>query len=464
MTSAADGCARTIIDRLRFSSTTVDLRSAAGAVSWLPPVGEDSVTAAPCVVLAERTGCREFAVLQVMLHRLGVPSVRIDTESMPTLRVEAAVGDGPPSAGGVTVDGHRIEPTVVWTRHLSPRALRSGDDPAAALVRADSWCAFLGQMSALGRLPTLSPVGLPGRCPGRLEQIAGAAGAGVRVPRTVVTTDPRSARAEISSARAVIKVVDEHFVEPAPGLLVGVFPQVVSREELGRRPPLDFPVIVQEHVEHEAELRVYHLAGAVHTFAVDKAAPDALWRDGSEVSIRSVATPRAAAEAVRRLADLWGLTYGAFDLLISGGDVVFLEVNVDGDWLWFESKAGTSVVSAAAAGMVRALHRTTLRRTARHGTASQVTDPSIGLLDFLLLGSRADLGAHSDLGAHPDHDPRTDLGHPDHGPRADLGAHSDLGSVPTSWAPLPVSGTGERRRPTQREDDHDENSQSENMR
>lgn len=434
MTSAADGCARTIIDRLRFSSTTVDLRSASGAVSWLPPVGEDSVIAAPRVVLAERAGCREFAVLQVMLHRLGVPSVRIDTESMPTLRIRATMADGSPSAGGVAVDGRRIEPTVVWTRHLSPRALRGGDDPAAALVRADSWCAFLHQMSAL------SPAGLPGRGPGRLEQIAGAAGAGVRVPRTVVTTDPRSARAEISSGMVVIKVVDEHFVEPAPGLLVGVFPQIVSRDDLGRRPPLDFPVIVQEHVEHEAELRVYHLAGAVHAFAVDKAAPDALWRDGSAVSIRSVAPPRAAVETVRRLADLWGLTYGAFDLLIAGGDVVFLEVNVDGDWLWFESKAGTSVVSAAAAGMVRALHRTALS-----GTATPVTNPPIDLLDFLLLGSSTDLDSHT-----------------------------DRGSVPASWAPMPTSRAGERRRPAQCEDEHkeddhdedghDENIQSENMR
>ncbi len=74
-----------------------------------------------------------------------------------------------------------------------------------------------------------------------------------------------------------------------------------------------------------------------------------------------------------------------------------------------------------------------------------MTDPPIDLLDFLLLGSSTDLDSHT-----------------------------DRGSVPASWAPMPTSRAGERRRPAQCEDEHkeddhdkdghDENIQSENMR
>ncbi|GAB3880605.1 hypothetical protein GCM10027612_08450 [Microbispora bryophytorum subsp. camponoti] len=137
---------------------------------------------------------------------------------------------------------------------------------------------------------------------------------------------------------------------------------------------------MQEHVEHDAELRVYHVAGAVHAYAVGKRAPDSPWREEAEVTVTPVAAPPAAADAVRRLASLWGLTYGAFDLLLSGGEVVFLEVNTDGDWRWFETKAGGRAVSTAVALAVRTLHLTALGNT---GPPSP-----LDLVDFLLLGTR----------------------------------------------------------------------------
>jgi hypothetical protein len=37
----------------------------------------------------------------------------------------------------------------------------------------------------------------------------------------------------------------------------------------------------------------------------------------------------------------------AFDLLVTGGDHVFLEVNVNCDWRWFEHRAQDSRVSEA---------------------------------------------------------------------------------------------------------------------
>jgi hypothetical protein len=347
------------------ASVTVDLPEPPGAVRWLPR--EPSGTATPCVVLVDRAGCAELAELGRALARLGVPSALIDAASVPALRLTAPLG-----GDTLTLDGHRLAPTVVWTRHLSPRAFPGAADPAVTLLRAESWCALLGGPSAL------APTALPGTAPGRLEQLAGAARAGLRTPRTIVTTDPGDAAAALTGERVVVKVLGEHFVEPAPGALVGVLPEIADRAEVAARPPLGFPVIVQEYVEHDTELRVYHLAGDVRAFAIGKAAPDALWRDAAHVSVTPVPTPPPVAAAVRRLAAAWGLTYGAFDLLLAGGEVVFLEANADGDWRWFEARAGTHAISAAAARMVRALHLAALRRAN--------APPPIGIIDFLLLG------------------------------------------------------------------------------
>ncbi|MEV5742991.1 hypothetical protein AB0L30_23280 [Microbispora rosea] len=378
---------------------TVDLRGSPGSVSWRLPEPGPVTDATPCVVLADRAGCAEFAVLQDTLHHLGVPSVRVDAESVAALRLSATLAaparadrpttdrpttDGAPAASGgvaggrpcavLDLDGRRIAPTVVWARHFSPRAMPASASAAQTLLRAESWHAVVRQLCSL------APASLPGNRPGRLEQLAGAAAAGIRVPRTIVTTDPAGAAAAMPGRRVVVKVVGEHFVETSPGLLTGVLPEIAARAEVLRRPALDYPVIVQEHVEHDAELRVYHVAGAVHAYAVGKHAPDSPWREAAEVTVTPVAAPPAVADAVRGLASLWGLTYGAFDLLLSAGEVVFLEVNTDGDWRWFEAKAGGRPVSTAVALAIRTLHLTAL------GIAGPPSPPE--LVDFLLLGTR----------------------------------------------------------------------------
>ncbi|SIR77009.1 hypothetical protein SAMN05421833_11526 [Microbispora rosea] len=383
---------------------TVDLRGSLGSVSWRLSEPGPATDAAPCVVLADRAGCAEFAVLQDTLHHLGVPSVRVDAESVAALRLSATLAaparadrptedrpavdrpttDGAPAASGgvaggrpcavLDLDGRRIAPTVVWARHFSPRAMPASASAAQTLLRAESWHAVVRQLCSL------APASLPGNRPGRLEQLAGAAAAGIRVPRTIVTTDPAGAAAAMPGRRVVVKVVGEHFVETSPGLLTGVLPEIAARAEVLRRPALDYPVIVQEHVEHDAELRVYHVAGAVHAYAVGKRAPDSPWREAAEVTVTPVAAPPAVADAVRGLASLWGLTYGAFDLLLSAGEVVFLEVNTDGDWRWFEAKAGGRPVSTAVALAIRTLHLTAL------GIAGPPSPPE--LVDFLLLGAR----------------------------------------------------------------------------
>ncbi|GAB3163352.1 hypothetical protein GCM10027161_75670 [Microbispora hainanensis] len=390
---------------------TVDLRGSPGSVSWRLPETGPAADAVPCVVLADRAGCAEFAVLQDTLHHLGVPSVRVDAESVATLRVSATMAaptrtdnptadrfttdrqggfaaDGAPgerggaargrTCGVLDLDGRRIAPTVVWARHFSPRAMPVSANAAQTLLRAESWDAFVRRLCSLA--PESLPLSRPGNGLGRLEQLAGAAAAGIRVPRTIVTTDPAEAAAAMPGSRVVVKVVGEHFVETSPGLLTGVLPEIVTRAEVMRRPALDYPVIVQEHVEHDAELRVYHVAGAVHAYAVAKRAPDSPWREEAGVTVTPVAAPPAVADAVRRLAGLWGLTYGAFDLLLSAGEVVFLEVNTDGDWRWFEAKAGGRAVSTAVALAIRTLHLAAL------GDAGPPRPPE--LVGFLLLGTR----------------------------------------------------------------------------
>jgi glutathione synthase/RimK-type ligase-like ATP-grasp enzyme len=90
--------------------------------------------------------------------------------------------------------------------------------------------------------------------------------------------------------------------------------------------------------------------------------------------------PATVVSATKMLARGLSLSYGAFDFLLHGDMLVFLEVNPDGDWLWAEAKAQTAPVTRAVAQMLCELHRK--YRPARAATGSRVAD-GFDLISFL---------------------------------------------------------------------------------
>jgi hypothetical protein len=215
-----------------------------------------------------------------------------------------------------------------------------------------SWQAAAEQLAAISRLCLVPP-----RRPALLAQLTLARQHQVRVPRTIITSDLSVARAAFSSPRLIIKAVDQHFVEAEPGRLTGIFPLLVERSELPSGPCYVPPVVVQEYVEHDAELRAYYVAGQIHAFSVTKSCPADPWIAPERVLARLVDPPPAVASAIRVLAPALGLRFGAFDFLVRDGDPVFLEVNPDGDWRWAELRHGTMAVTVAVASMIADLHR-----------------------------------------------------------------------------------------------------------
>jgi glutathione synthase/RimK-type ligase-like ATP-grasp enzyme len=209
------------------------------------------------------------------------------------------------------------------------------------------------------QLAALSPAAIGMQNPGLLEQMLVARSRQIAVPQTVVTTDPAAARDLLSHKhRLFVKALDKHFIEVSPGRLSGVFPVAVNAPELQSAPKPGPPVIVQEYVEHDAELRVYYVDGQVHGFEVGKETAADPWLAADRVTVQHVELPAPVILATEMLAKNMSLRYGAFDFLLHGETPVFLEVNPDGDWLWAELKAQTAPVTLAVAQMLRKLHRT----------------------------------------------------------------------------------------------------------
>jgi hypothetical protein len=324
----------------------------------------------PCVVLLSRSCDAELEAVDALLGKVGIPTVRINADELAATDLLID-----PGRRAIRRNGRWIAPTVVWKRHFSARAIEGSASLAYDMFLRDSWQAVASQLAAL------SPAAVGMRNPGLLEQMLVAQARQIAVPRTMITTDPAAAVDLLGDKRRLfVKALDQHFVEASPGRLSGVFPVAVNSLELRSAPRPGPPVIVQEYVEHDTELRVYYVDGQVHGFEVGKEAAADLWLAVDRVTVRPMELPATVVSATKMLARGLSLSYGAFDFLLHGDMLVFLEVNPDGDWLWAEAKAQTAPVTRAVAQMLCELHRK--YRPARAATGSRVAD-GFDLISFL---------------------------------------------------------------------------------
>ncbi|MFI1995409.1 hypothetical protein [Actinoplanes sp. NPDC020271] len=311
---------------------------------------EESKPGEFAVVLVNGTGSGEFAAVRDILR---------DSLETPVVLLEKAPVSYDMDSGLLDAGGRLVRPAVVWTRHTG--ALTLAVHTSLAPVAAAAWSSLATQLAAA------APVALPGPAPRGTAQLLDARRIGVPVPRTVLATDASAAVERLRAARTVVKTPDFRLADADRDNWGRYVPVVVDAAGPSAGDAPAHVVVVQEYVGHVQELRVFHLDGGLCTFRVRKPGIAAPWTAPDTVSVTAVRCPAPAADAVRRLCARWGLRYGAFDLLVRpDGEVVFLEANPDGDWLWYERRAGTpGRVSFMAAVMVRALFARTAWKGAR---------------------------------------------------------------------------------------------------
>jgi hypothetical protein len=302
------------------------------------------------VVLVSCAGGRELEVVRdALTNSLNTPTVLVTPANLASTAMWFNL-----NTGLLDVDGRRVRPAVVWVRHSSPGAMVAQAQPTGSVTPLDatSWCRLLEQVSAS------TNAALPGSAiVGSGSQLMDAGRLGVNVPRTVVTTDVIAGVRQMTTPTVIVKIPDFRLHEPNRQTWPAYSPKIIDRDAVaGDTAAGGRPVVVQEYVAHARELRVYYLNGGICAFGIHKREPSSLWTDPAGVTVSRADCPEDAEKAVRTLCAAWNLRFGAFDLLVSNtGELVFLEANPDGDWLWFERKARWHGVSFMAAVMVREL-------------------------------------------------------------------------------------------------------------
>jgi len=269
--------------------------------------------------------------------------------------------DRPPAAelvaGGRALDLSRVR--AVWWWH--PR--RYGLDPRLAerhrpfaLLQADQ------ALSGLWRGLDVLWVNDPWRADAaqwKTWQLRLAPRAGLPIPRTLVTSSPAHAAAFLAAlcgprgpgavAKSLAPARELSFHTRRQGM-----PGAAALEAVRRA-----PVILQERVPG-TDLRATVVGRQIFAAEFDArgtAGEDDWRRAWREVrrSARPVRLPPRVARAIRSLVGALGLEYAALDLKRRpDGEIVFLEVNPAGRWLFVEDAAGLPITRALARLLVAA--------------------------------------------------------------------------------------------------------------
>lgn len=305
------------------------------------------------IVVVSHPGDPHATAVVDLLGADGHPTLLLDLSRLPEAGTLTMGNDGTRSPRlTYRVDGRTVDlasaRSVWWRRPQSPDVSASGDHDVR-IFSANEWQEATGGLWQLIDAPWMNPPARDEVASRKALQLAVAAGLGLRVPRTLMTSDPDEARAFVSRegvGRTIFKTFSCTHAIWRETRLVGEH-EAANLDQVRLA-----PVIFQEYVPAEADLRVTVVGDRMFPAAIH--AQDTDYPVDFRMSLGQARTepatlPRAVTGRLRRLMTRLGLVYGAIDLRRTPeGDHVFLEVNTAGEFLFVEDLTGQPITRAVA--------------------------------------------------------------------------------------------------------------------
>jgi glutathione synthase/RimK-type ligase-like ATP-grasp enzyme len=294
------------------------------------------------------------------MHDRGVNVVRFDTGWFPrdatlVTRYSNSSADIPITLkleSGRSVELDKV--TSIWSRRPTRFTMHDDlDSDASKFARAETTHAMAGVF----RIPGCQWVNHPDKdlvASYKPYQLALAARIGLKIPDTLITTDPSAAKMFIEShARhgAIYKTLSTPNVRSELYKPSVIFTSKISDADLDSIKTVRYaPCLIQECIQKSFEVRLTIINRKAFAVALD--VPDSYppgvtdWRavrDG--ISYRVLQLPEKIESLCLELLDRLGLVFGAIDLIVTPQqEYVFVEVNPAGQWAWLEDATGLPMV------------------------------------------------------------------------------------------------------------------------
>jgi glutathione synthase/RimK-type ligase-like ATP-grasp enzyme len=313
------------------------------------------------VLLCARGGAPELPLLVAALRDRGAEPVILDSSGFPSALPVTLTYDHR-GAHGRWAGGEALDIAAVWQSLVVGLALPAMAPGVRETCVAASELALVGLLESL-QVFQVDPYLHKARADHKPLQLAVAQRLGLAIPETVISNDPDAVRAFVRRRGAVVAKM---LVQPAGPITDGeadvVFTTAITAEDVAELDGLELcPMIFQEQIENQLDVRVTIAGRRVFGAALDRAArgggdPD--WRRQSFALDRApmwapYEVPDAVAAPLLRLLDHFGLNYGAADLIVRpDGRHVFLELNASGAFAFLGDDLARPIAAAIAALLV----------------------------------------------------------------------------------------------------------------
>ncbi|WP_329604552.1 ATP-grasp ribosomal peptide maturase [Streptomyces radicis] len=285
------------------------------------------------------------------LNRRRVPVLRFDPgRDFPGLAaLSARIGhDG--WSGRLTVGERSADLAHVRALyHRRPSSYTpNGDDQAARFIAQENRRGLGGVLAALpGCLYLSHPLAIA-RAEYKPAQLASATRQGLRVPATLITSDPAEAKSFASEQVTIYKPLHAgaYQIEGEPA---GIWAAPVAPEELNNAVS-HCAHLFQALVPKTSDVRAIVVGERV--FCARITAPPGVvdWRaEYRNLRYEPIPCPDEIRRALLLFLADFGLNFGAFDFALSTDETWwFLECNPNGQWAWLEDAAGLPLTAAVA--------------------------------------------------------------------------------------------------------------------
>lgn len=238
----------------------------------------------------------------------------------------------------------------VWWRRPQVPDLASVTDPQVNLFTANEWNEAINGLWQLLDARWMNDPTRDDAASRKARQLRLAAEVGLKTPRTLITSDPTRAQAFIER-QGVENTIYKTF---SCTHQVWRETRLLHAEDLAQLSAVRVaPVIFQEFIPAESDLRITHIDGDFYTAAIrsDQYGEGIDFRMSvGAASMHAETLPVDIAEKLRALMQRLGLVYGAIDVRRTpNGEYFFFEVNTAGEFLFVEERTNLPISKAIAA-------------------------------------------------------------------------------------------------------------------
>lgn len=299
---------------------------------------------------------RDDISIEYLISKLrsgGVSYLRLNSEDIGNIDFEIVPNKTTNSIcriGSTEYNLHTVQ--SVLFRRMPVKFNTSPDDPNAAYLNNERKHFLEGLYLLLNNKKWINPMFATQITERKIFQLSVASQYGFDTPKSILTNNAKRAAAFLKSNKESIIKPISNGLQVTKNATFSIYTSPIDShyfDEADRNTLFNTPVFLQERIPNQADIRVTVVGEKLFAAKIEK-------KNGSEVDWRKpeiakkyspIELPTTIKKSLLDLTQSFGMVYSAIDLIQKpNNDLVFLEINPVGEWVWLEMELGFQISDA----------------------------------------------------------------------------------------------------------------------